>query len=211
MKRTNTHRRQIANVQHCQVYELRKKGFGLVTRYIGLLFLHRVNTLHKSLSLTLSLSLSHTDTHTHTHTHTHTPTPVSTVTSSLVVAKYSLPSFQRWTFSFSCSRIIPLPQPQQLSTNPLTPWCYLCCIKKLNSVAQVSEWTIPTERPLPVGEVSANFCWKRVSSVLRNGSQLQYSRFSKPEPLLFHPNSSSIVLTRLSGPRSRPTTSQKIW
>jgi hypothetical protein len=29
--------------------------------------------------------------------------------------------------------------------------------------------------------------------------------FSRPEPLLFLPSSSSIVLTRLSGPRSRPT------
>jgi hypothetical protein len=38
-----------------------------------------------------------------------------------------------------------------------------------------------------------------------------YSRFSRPEPQLFLPSSSSIVLTRLSGPRSRPTTSQKIW
>jgi hypothetical protein len=31
------------------------------------------------------------------------------------------------------------------------------------------------------------------------------------EPLLFLSSSSSIVLTRLGGPRSRPTTSQKIW
>jgi hypothetical protein len=37
------------------------------------------------------------------------------------------------------------------------------------------------------------------------------SRFSRPEPLLFLPSSSSVVLTRLSGPRSRPTTSQRIW
>ena len=29
---------------------------------------------------------------------------------------------------------------------------------KLNSVALVREQTIPTERPPPVGEVSANFC-----------------------------------------------------
>jgi hypothetical protein len=29
---------------------------------------------------------------------------------------------------------------------------------KLNSVALVRERTIPTERPPPVGEVSANFC-----------------------------------------------------
>jgi hypothetical protein len=31
------------------------------------------------------------------------------------------------------------------------------------------------------------------------------------EPLLFLPSSSSVVLTRLSGPRSRSTTSLKIW
>jgi hypothetical protein len=30
------------------------------------------------------------------------------------------------------------------------------------------------------------------------------------EPLLVFPSSSSVVLTRLSGPLSRPTTSQKI-
>jgi hypothetical protein len=29
--------------------------------------------------------------------------------------------------------------------------------------------------------------------------------------LLFLSSSSSLVLTRMSGPRSRPTTSQKIW
>jgi hypothetical protein len=32
-----------------------------------------------------------------------------------------------------------------------------------------------------------------------------YSRFSRPQPLLFFPSSSSVVLTRLSGPRSKPT------
>jgi hypothetical protein len=44
-----------------------------------------------------------------------------------------------------------------------------------------------------------------------DGYLRQYSRFSRPEPLLFLPSSSSVVLTRLSGPRSRPTGSQKIW
>jgi hypothetical protein len=34
----------------------------------------------------------------------------------------------------------------------------LLLTKKLNSVALVRERTIPTERPPPVGEVSANFC-----------------------------------------------------
>jgi hypothetical protein len=37
------------------------------------------------------------------------------------------------------------------------------------------------------------------------------SRFSRPEPLPFLSSSSSVVLTRLSGPRSRPITSQKSW
>jgi hypothetical protein len=45
----------------------------------------------------------------------------------------------------------------------------------------------------------------------RDGPLRPYSRFSRPEPLLFLPSSSSAVLTRLGGPRSRPTTSQKIW
>jgi hypothetical protein len=35
--------------------------------------------------------------------------------------------------------------------------------------------------------------------------------FLDPEPLLFGSSSSSVILARLSGPRSRPTTSQKIW
>jgi hypothetical protein len=45
----------------------------------------------------------------------------------------------------------------------------------------------------------------------RDGSPRPYSRISRPEPLLSLSSSSSVVLTRLSGPRSRPTTSQKIW
>jgi hypothetical protein len=44
----------------------------------------------------------------------------------------------------------------------------------------------------------------------RDGSLRPYSRISRPKPLLFLP-SSSVVLTRLRGPRSRPTTSQKMW
>ena len=43
--------------------------------------------------------------------------------------------------------------------------------KKLISVALVRERTIPTERPPPVGEVSANFFADRgVSRSQRNGS-----------------------------------------
>jgi hypothetical protein len=43
-----------------------------------------------------------------------------------------------------------------------------------------------------------------------DGNLRPYSRFSRPVSLLFLSSSSSIVLTRLSGPRYRPTF-QKIW
>jgi hypothetical protein len=43
----------------------------------------------------------------------------------------------------------------------------------------------------------------------RNGSPRTYSWFSRPEPILFHSSSPSILLTRLSGPCSRPTTLRK--
>jgi hypothetical protein len=82
--------------------------------------------------------------------------------------------------------------------------------KKLNSVTLVGERTIPTERPPLFDEVSANFCVFRMSRGQRNVFPWPYSRLSRPEPLIFLPSSSSIVLTRLSGPRSRSTTSQKI-
>jgi hypothetical protein len=65
---------------------------------------------------------------------------------------------------------------------------------KTNSVALVRKRTIPTERPRLVGEVSANFCGQRVSRGQRNGSPRPYSRVSRPEPLLFLPSSSWIVL-----------------
>ena len=83
---------------------------------------------------------------------------------------------------------------------------------KLNSVALVRGRTIPTERPPPVGEVSANFLriegchvfsvtvpHDRLISVFQTGAATFYS------------SSSSIDLTRLSEPHSRPTNTQKIW
>jgi hypothetical protein len=89
-------------------------------------------------------------------------------------------------------------------------WLHLHMDKK-NSVTWVCERTIPTERAPLFGEVSANFCGQRVSRGQRDVSLLPYSRLSRPEPLLFLPSSSSDVFTRLSRPRSRPTTSRKIW
>jgi hypothetical protein len=79
-----------------------------------------------------------------------------------------------------------------------------------NSVALVREGTIPTEPPPLVGKVSTNFCRWRVLRGQRDVSLRPYSRVSRPEPQLFLPSSSSFVLTRLSGHRSRATTSKKI-
>jgi hypothetical protein len=47
-----------------------------------------------------------------------------------------------------------------------------------NSVAWVRERTVPTERPLLVGEVSTNVCWKTVPRGQRDGSLRPYSQFS---------------------------------
>jgi hypothetical protein len=80
-----------------------------------------------------------------------------------------------------------------------------------NYVAWDRERTIPTERPPIVGEVSANFL--QIEGVVWSAQRIPrpYSRISRPEPLLFLPSSSSVVLMRLSVPRSRPITSQKIY
>jgi hypothetical protein len=79
-----------------------------------------------------------------------------------------------------------------------------------NSVALVRERIIPTDRPPIVSEVSAKFTDRVVSRSQRGGSTTAIISFSRPEPLLFLTSSSSIVLTRLSGTRSRPTIFQKI-
>jgi hypothetical protein len=78
-------------------------------------------------------------------------------------------------------------------------------------VALVSERTIPAELPPLVIEVSSNFFGLRMPHGQRDWSLVPYFRLSTLDPLLLLRSSSSIVLTRLSGLRSRPTTSQKIW
>ena len=82
----------------------------------------------------------------------------------------------------------------------------------LNSVALVRERTIPTERPPPVGEVSANFL--RIEGCHVVSATDPHGRLISvfyTGAATFCSSSSSIDLTRLSGPRSRPTTTQKIW
>jgi hypothetical protein len=97
----------------------------------------------------------------------------------------------------------------------IIPWA-LCSLDsdtkktKLNSVAWVRERTIPNEWSPLVGEVRACFWGQRASRGQSDGFLRPYSRLSRPEPLLFLPGSSSVVLMRLSGACSRPTT-QKIW
>jgi hypothetical protein len=80
----------------------------------------------------------------------------------------------------------------------------------LNSMALVHKGTIPTERPPRVDEVSSNFL--RIEGVAWSAQRIHAAvdlGFLDPEPLLFHSSSSSVILTKLSGPPSR-LTSQKI-
>jgi hypothetical protein len=46
---------------------------------------------------------------------------------------------------------------------------------------------------------------------MRSAWRIPYSRISRPEPLLFLSSTSSILVTRLSGPYFKPTTSQKTY
>src|SRR5215510_13445563 len=87
--------------------------------------------------------------------------------------------------------------------------CYVILINYNNSVALVRERTIPTERPPPVGEVSPTFADRGVSRGQRNGSPRPLISFLDRSRYFFCSSSSSVDLTRLSGPRSRPTTTQK--
>jgi hypothetical protein len=84
-------------------------------------------------------------------------------------------------------------------SNKQTPWLL------------VRKWTILTEQPLP----TVKKCWllwvedvawsaQRIPTAINLG-------FSRLEPLLFLSSCSSVILTRPKGPRSRPTTSQRIW
>jgi hypothetical protein len=72
--------------------------------------------------------------------------------------------------------------------------------------------TTPKKRPPLDGEISANCCGEKGYPVVSaSGPYCLQSRFYKPEPLLFHSSSSTVILTNLSGPRSALIASQKIW
>jgi hypothetical protein len=83
--------------------------------------------------------------------------------------------------------------------------------KQTNSGALVRQRTVPTERPPLVGEVSGNFSWERVSRGQRNESPRPLISVFQTGAATFLSSNSSLILTSLSEPRSRPTSSQKIW
>jgi hypothetical protein len=89
--------------------------------------------------------------------------------------------------------------------------CFTPLYKSTCNYALVRKRTIPTAWPPLVGEVSANFLDRECRVVSATDPHGRIFGFLDPEPLFFHSSSSSVILTRLSGPRSRPTTSHKIW
>jgi hypothetical protein len=62
------------------------------------------------------------------------------------------------TYCFSTATMVTRTLPVLKFLSPKNAPLYYTYKLKLNSVALVCERTIPTERPPPVGEVSANFC-----------------------------------------------------
>jgi hypothetical protein len=91
------------------------------------------------------------------------------------------------------------------------PWFtfYSKCLQTMQKTKNKTPW--PESRSELYRLSNRQLSMKLVPRGQRDGSLWPYSRLSRLEPLLFLPSSSSIVLTRLSGSRSRPTISQKIW
>jgi hypothetical protein len=82
---------------------------------------------------------------------------------------------------------------------------------KRNSVSLVRKRNIPTER---AASRRSKCQLLRIKGVAWSAQQIPTAvklDVLDPEPLHFHSNITSVILTRLCGPRSRPTTSQKIW
>jgi hypothetical protein len=85
---------------------------------------------------------------------------------------------------------------------------FCICKRQTPWPESASELFRPRDRRLSA-KLVPTFADRGVSRIQRNGSLRLHSRLSRPEPLLFLPSSSSVVLARLGGSRSRPTTSQK--
>jgi hypothetical protein len=77
---------------------------------------------------------------------------------------------------------------------------------ELNSVALVRKRTIPTDRR-PSAKLVPPFANRGCCVASATDPHGRILGFLDSEPLLFHSSSSSVTLTRLSGPSSRLTTS----
>jgi hypothetical protein len=122
------------------------------------------------------------------------------------------------------SREFPLPKETSTELIEHDTWSERCTEKESLTAAWIEPWFVgrlvrslvntPTERNK---KQTNSLAWvRRLSAKLvptfvdrgpsrsqHNGSLRPYSRISRPEPLLFLPSSSLIVLTRPSGPRYR--------
>jgi hypothetical protein len=112
---------------------------------------------------------------------------------------FLLYSVNCWTVEVRKSRMEAFSPSTQLLARILNRDLVICCelealercqslrLINNNPVAWVREWTIPTERPPLVGEVSANFCEYKVPRDQRDRSLRPYSRLSRPETLRLCP------------------------
>jgi hypothetical protein len=87
------------------------------------------------------------------------------------------------------------------SQTDLTPWLW--------SESKLYK-TIPSDRCLSA-KLVLTFADRGCRVVSAMDPQDRFLDFLDPELLLFYSSSSTFILTRMSGPRSRHTTSQKIW
>jgi hypothetical protein len=108
-----------------------------------------------------------------------------------------------WLYSFHT--IVPIVRNHCHVTHDCWPFP---CTSHENIKLNKNPWP---EWPLLVGEVSANFL--RIEGAMWSEWRILKAEFwiFWTGTATFLPSSSSVAITRPSGPRSRPTTSQKIW
>jgi hypothetical protein len=96
---------------------------------------------------------------------------------------------QHWTGRFNGVRNINFPWKRNLcyrTRHINEAFTFYMLLKTKTKLRGLSPRTNYTDRATaPVGEVTANFCWWRVTCGQRDGFLRPYSRFSRPEPLLY--------------------------
>jgi hypothetical protein len=98
----------------------------------------------------------------------------------------------------------------EINFNSVRPLCLDLTSEVFPSDRCESDVTLKTKTKLSGLSPHSNYTDRETAACRRSWCQINIG-FLDPEPLLFHSSSSSFILTRLSGLRSRPTTSQKIW